>query len=134
LALEFGDKWQTNWLEQHGCKDVTVMEGNFSFYDAIIEGERYEFKAERVIEKYGNICIEYACSGKPSGISVTKADYYVIMSIVDGVMKEWWKVPVSVIKEKIERREYHRDCKGGNGWNAQMYLFRKDIFSDYKGV
>jgi len=134
LALEFGDKWQSTWLQQHGCDNATVMEGNFSFYDAIIEGERYEFKAERLIEKYGNICIEYACTGKPSGISVTAADYYVVMSIVDNKINEWWKIPVSVIKEKIEAREYHRDTKGGNGHAAQMYLFRKDVFAAWKGV
>jgi hypothetical protein len=109
------------------------MTGKFSAYDVDIDGVKLEFKAETLIEKYGNICIEYACSAKPSGISVTNADFYIILSIVDGAIKEYWKIPVSVLKEKIAVRAFHRDTRGGDGWKAQMYLFKKGVFDLWKG-
>ena len=40
--------------------------------------EKIELKSETwQREQTGNICIEFRCDGKPSGISVTKADYWV---------------------------------------------------------
>lgn len=134
--IAFGNKWQAQWVRHHSdtAASVTTTSGKFSAYDVLIDGVKLEFKAETLIEKYGNICIEHACSAKPSGINVTEADFYVILSIVDGAIKEYWKIPVSVLKEKIAGKEYHRDTRGGNGWKAQMYLFKKDVFEAWKGV
>lgn len=40
--------------------------------------EKIELKSETYQwEQTGNICIEYKCDGRPSGISVTQADYWV---------------------------------------------------------
>jgi hypothetical protein len=40
--------------------------------------ERIELKSETYQwEQTGNICIEYRCDGKPSGISTTQADFWV---------------------------------------------------------
>lgn len=40
--------------------------------------EKIELKTETwQWERTGNICIEFACDGKPSGIAVTEADYWV---------------------------------------------------------
>jgi hypothetical protein len=40
--------------------------------------ERIELKSESwQWEHTGNICIEYQCDGRPSGIAVTEADYWV---------------------------------------------------------
>ena len=108
------------------------MQGNFKAYDAVLDDVKYEFKAEKLIKKYGNICIEYACSGKPSGITTTEADVYLIMSIVDDSIEECWKIPVQIIREKIASKMYHRDTRGGAGHAAQMYLFRKDVFSAWR--
>jgi len=40
--------------------------------------EKIELKSETFQwEQTGNICIEYRCDGKPSGIAVTEADFWV---------------------------------------------------------
>jgi hypothetical protein len=133
--LDFGNKMQAWWIrEKSGATSIEVPQGKFSEYDAVLDGVRYEFKAERVIERYGNICIEHTADSKPSGISITTADYYVIMSVVDDVVVEWWRIPVSVIKEKIAAREYHKDMRGGYKWLSQFYLFRKNIFDEWRGA
>ena len=39
---------------------------------------KIEVKNDYFLDKTGNIAIEYRCWGKPSGISVTEADWYAI--------------------------------------------------------
>jgi hypothetical protein len=31
----------------------------------------------------------------------------------------------------INDKKYNRDCKGGDGFRARMYLFKKDLFNNY---
>lgn len=45
---------------------------------AILSGGRIELKSETwQWEQTGNICVEYLCDGRPSGIAVTEADVWV---------------------------------------------------------
>jgi hypothetical protein len=130
--LDFGNKWQSWYIEMVQPDEVTVMKGNFKEYDAVLDGEKVEFKAEKLIAKYGNICIEYRSRDKPSGIMTTEADYYIIMSIVDDSVQELWKVPTGTLRNMIDAKSYHRDTKGGDGWANQMFLFKKELFTPYK--
>ena len=45
----------------------------------ILTNKKVEVKRDNWVEKTGNIAIEFESRGKPSGISVTKADYWVIL-------------------------------------------------------
>jgi hypothetical protein len=130
--LAFGNKWQGWYIERAQPTEVEVMKGNFKPYDAILDGVKHEFKAEKLIAKYGNICIEYRSRDKPSGISTTEAEYYVIMSVVDNDVNELWKVPTDALRNMIDAKAYHRDTKGGDGWANQMFLFKKELFSPYR--
>lgn len=130
--LAFGNRWQSWFIEKVQPDEIEVREGNFKPYDAILDGEKLEFKAEKLIAKYGNICIEYRSRDRPSGIMTTEADYYVIMSIVGDEAAEVWKVPTEAIREMIAKKSYHRDTRGGDGWANQMFLFRKELFSPYR--
>ena len=130
--LAFGNKFQSWYIERAQPDEVIVKEGNFKPYDAILDGEKYEFKAEKLIAKYGNICIEYRSRDKPSGIITTEADYYIIMSVMGERVHELWKVPTSTLRNMIDAKSYHRDTKGGDGWANQMFLFKKELFSPYR--
>ena len=130
--LDFGNKWQEWYITRAQPTEVEVMKGNFKPYDAILDGVKHEFKAEKLIAKYGNICIEYRSRDKPSGISTTEAEYYVIMSVVDNDVNELWKVPTQTLRNMIDAKSYHRDTKGGDGWANQMLLFKKELFSPYR--
>ena len=37
---------------------------------------KYEVKADKMMCKTGNLCLEFNCNGIPSGIEVSKADVY----------------------------------------------------------
>jgi hypothetical protein len=135
ILLSFGQRWQNWWLREHSkATSIEVPEGKFSQYDADLDGVRYEFKAETLIAKYGNLCIEHTANGKPSGISTTTADYYVVMSIDKDECVEWWRIPVYVIKEKIAAGLYNRDMRGGYKSLSQFYLFKKDVFDAWRGA
>jgi hypothetical protein len=82
--------------------------------------------------KTGNICIEYYSRGKPSGISVSEADFWVYMLVApDGEVSDTFKIPSDVLKEEIEKKSYTREVTGGDNWSNKMYLFPKSVFSNY---
>jgi hypothetical protein len=77
-----------------------------------------EVKADFMGSKTGNFACEIECNNMPSGITRTKANYYVIFVI--GQMTE-----VVYIVPTNELREISKDCKtikGGDGWRSKMHL------------
>lgn len=77
-----------------------------------------EVKADFLGSKTGNFACEIEYNNEPSGISHTKANYYVIFVI--GQMTECvYIVPTNQL------REISKDCrliKGGDGWKSKMHL------------
>jgi hypothetical protein len=62
--------------------------------------EKIELKSETWLwERTGNICIEYRQDGKPSGISVTQADYWVHELKRDGSTLCYLMFPIQRLKE-----------------------------------
>ena len=62
--------------------------------------EKIELKSESwQWEKTGNICIEYKQNGKPSGIAVTEADYWVHELLRDGKTLCYIMFPLGRLKE-----------------------------------
>tara|TARA_Y100001963_G_scaffold66303_1_gene92411 strand:- start:580 stop:975 length:396 start_codon:yes stop_codon:yes gene_type:complete len=85
IDLDFGKKGEKLILE--------IFEGNSSI----------EVKTER--DKWldtGNLVIEYRYKGNPSGISVTKAKWWIHILMLNGKMKFSFIFPVSVLKRKIK--------------------------------
>jgi hypothetical protein len=69
-------------------------------------------------EQTGNICIEYQCDGKPSGISTTEADFWVHELRRDGQTLCYLMFPIERLKE-LARLAYadgrHRKGGGDDG-------------------
>jgi hypothetical protein len=114
---------------------------SFSFNDnnaydiAIIKDDKktlIEVKSEKLASKTGNICIEYYCRGKPSGISVTKAEYYFIYVVISDVKYRVFKVPTNDIKEMIKNKLFIRDCIGGDNLASKMFLFSIKSLEKYE--
>jgi hypothetical protein len=59
-------------------------DSRFDFIDS--NGVSYEVKTEPTSLKTGNNFVEFQAYGKPSGISVTQADYYIFSNTVDYYM------------------------------------------------
>ena len=110
------------------CKewDIKTINSNVNTY--------YEVKSDLVAYKYGNICIEFNCSKKNSGITATTADYWVYYVIEDKQLNKYkvFIIPTSELKEMIEDKLYTRIVKCGDGFNASCYLFKMNLFDKYK--
>ena len=96
----------------------------------------YEVKSDLVAYKYGNICIEFNCSKKDSGITATTADYWVYYVIEDRKLNKYkaYIIPTVELKQMIQDKLYTRIVKCGDGFNASCYLFKMTLFDKYKLV
>lgn len=72
--------------------------------------EKFELKSETwQWEQTGNICIEFRCDGKPSGISTTEADYWVHELRREDATLVYLMFPIERLKQ-LCRDAYARGC------------------------
>ena len=97
----------------------------------ILQNEKIEVKTERdKWKETGNICIEFSCRGKPSGIAVTEAKWWVHV-LADGDDTSCMLMfPTEKLKEIA--RKYYANGKivdGGDDNLSKMVLLPlKEIF------
>lgn len=114
--------------------DEIVMAPNYKFsdYDILVKKgsseTKYEIKADRLASKTGNLCIEFECFEKPSGISITKADYYGYFIL--GKTEECYIIPVHYLRILIESGDY-RKLSGGDEGRSRFYLIPKSKFVQF---
>ncbi len=90
-----------------------------------------EIKEDFTCQKTGNIGLEYHCRGKPSGISVSKADFYLYKVHEPNGEKNMYVIKTSNLKEMIEGELYHRTVSGGDpGSNSLNYLFALPVVKE----
>ena len=132
--LKFGEKYEKLFLNYVEYDEYKKPQGKFKYYDlGIIKGDKktfYEIKADRLIHKTDNIAIEFSCNNKPSGISVSTADYWGIFEIIENG-HELYIIPINEIKLIINTKTI-KICKGGDNFNSKMYLIKKEYFENYK--
>ena len=133
--LEFGEYYEMQLLK-HIEHDLSVKkDGKFKDYDIEIYKDdiltTYEVKADRMINKTNNICIEYECFNKPSGISTTKANFWAIFEILPEQDYNLYIIPTEDIKHLIDVRQYSKFVKGGDFNKSKMFLFNKNLFHKY---
>ena len=130
--LAFGKNYETKLIEYMKPDSFEQSKGVFKGWDVRIEKNGhtlfYEVKADRLLYRTNNICIEYECSTKPSGIQTTEADIYAIFEVGTNSI---YLIPVPVLKQAILDMKYTRKMAGGDGWKARFYLFPKIIFSEF---
>ena len=132
--LEFGNRIQRKVLEEVYKLPYREKDGCFKDYDAEVfrngRIEYFEFKADRRTLQTGNLAIEMLCSGKPSGIWATKADFW-IHCVVDGEdVLEVYELPVKTLSEMVTRQLYSSIRETDDG-RTVMYLFPRGVFSSY---
>lgn len=97
------------------------IEGEKLFLDVIKSG-KVEVKSEQgKWSDTNNICIEFESYGKPSGIEVTEADYWVQNLMVDGKHYATIVMPKEVLKEVVGSEDF-RWVKGGDHNASKMWL------------
>ena len=91
---------------------------------------KYEVKADKMMCKTGNLCLEFNCNNKPSGIEVSKADVYAYYE-VNGNDSKLYLIPKNFLLSLINRKKYKTIINGGDGGRVKCYLFAKEIFKDF---
>lgn len=93
--------------------------------------EKIELKSESwQWEQTGNICIEFRCDGRPSGISATEADFWVHELKRDGETLVYLMFPIERLKELCRDaiRAGRWRAKAGDGGRFDVVILRlKDI-------
>jgi len=90
--------------------------------EKILKEGKLEVKTERDWWfKTGNIAIEIECNGKPSGIMITKADYWV--HILANGDKDYCRLIFDTKTIKKLTKKYISTLKnGGDGWRSKFVL------------
>lgn len=91
----------------------------------------YEIKTDVYVspkKDTGNLVVEFESRGKPSGISVTEADYYVYYM---PKLKEIWNIKMDELKSLIDDNNFKEVNGGDVGSNTKMYLIRRSNYKKY---
>jgi hypothetical protein len=113
-----------------------IDECNNSDYDIRMQrpsGEilTIEVKEDFMCKKTSNVAVEYYCRGKPSGISVSKADIYIYKVHEPNGQKNMYAIKTSNLKKMVEDKLYHREVSGGDkGSDSRNYLFKLNVIKD----
>lgn len=131
--LKFAEKYEllvptiieNDGFERCNNKDYDIMlkHGDVNKY--------YEVKCDKLMFKTGNICIEYECYNKPSGITTSKSDYYVYFELLPDDKHNVYIIPTKKIKKRIAENKYKKSINGGDYKKSKFYLFDKNIFKKY---
>lgn len=127
--LKKGKKYEQLALSYFDYEKVYYPDGNFKDYDFIIDDNiKVEVKSDIQASFTGNLCIEYECNNKPSGISSTSADYWIyFINYKDH--DECYKIPLKELIDICHKKG--RKVSGGDGGRSRCFLIKKDIFKDY---
>ena len=79
---------------------------NGNKYDFIAGNKKYEVKYDASSNVTGNFYIEYSGYGKPSGISISEADYYIITN-----GKQYYMIDINILKTLCKKYGIIRTTK-----------------------
>ena len=105
---------------------IPVRDKAFSEYDFCINGISYECKLDTNLTKNSTMFCEYLSRNIPSGISITKADYYCIKSIND-----YYIIPTKFIKDLIKTNSFTTKHCGYKSYSS-CYMIPSHHFIQFK--
>jgi hypothetical protein len=124
---EIGENFVKEFLISKGFN--FVRENHDFRYDLLMSYNgsqvKYEVKTDIFLSKdddTGNMVIEFESRGKPSGISVCEADYYVYYIPKLG---ELWNIKMDDLKSLIEKNKFKTVTGGDKGSDTKMYLIKR---------
>jgi len=105
-------------FESYGC--IIKFLNNDSDFDISVERPdgtifTVEVKEDFMCKKTGNVAVEVECRGKPSGISVSKADLYLYKIHEPNKEVHWYFYRTDQLKQVLERPDMvFRTVSGGD--------------------
>lgn len=110
---------------------IVMSEGKNAKYDfsLIPPPVHVEVKSDYYCQKSGNVAVEVECRGKPSGLAVTEADWWVYrIHTADDVINVLVDPDIlthAIASDSMEREPKIREVIGGDAnSNTKMYLFK----------
>jgi hypothetical protein len=106
-------------------------------YDIVLETifgkTTFEVKEDFAHAKYGNVAVEYWCRGKPSGINVSKAKYWIFKIHEKDGSKNLYMLTCRMLRSMILYKEYKRKVENGGdpGSNTKLFLFDGKLFKEH---
>jgi hypothetical protein len=133
-VAEQGENFVISHLESVGFKlvrkSVKNEDGEHRDFDLLMSYNDREIMYEVKTDMYpdtGNLVVEFECRGTPSGISVTKADYFTTYFTKLG---EIWNIKTKALKELIAENKL-KSVPGGDDKKAKMYLIPREKFKSH---
>jgi len=133
LIGEEGEEFIKQFLINKGFNFISDNKNNE--YDLVMSYDnrqfKYEIKTDILLSKEkdtGNLVVEFESRGKPSGISVTKADYYVYFM---PKLSEIWNIRMDKLKDLIQNNNFRKVTGGDAGSFTKMYLINRQKFKEY---
>ena len=84
----------------------------------------FEIKDDILSAATGNIAIEFECRGKPSGIAVTKADYW-----IQKINNRFYIIKTKELRSAIRSHLFTSSTSGGDpGSKTKLFLFKQSAF------
>ena len=107
----------------------------------MLTNKKIEVKSERGMwMKTGNICIEYECWGKPSGIATTESDFWFHNLCIEDNIFCTFIFDVPKLKQLIDKLDFKKSVSGGDHNASRMWLvniqkmFTTDVFKTFKDL
>jgi len=121
--------------------DLTYGEIREEKIAAMLTDKKVEVKSERDIwQNTGNICIEYECWGKPSGIRATESDYWFHNLCIGDDEYCTLVFKTATLKKIVDKLDTFKTVSGGDGNASRMYLvnlqklFSTDVIKAFKEI
>ena len=130
--LTFGKKYQEIAKKYVGEEITESPEGLFKAYDFKTETAKYEVKADRLAHRYGcrTMFIEYECSGKPSGIRTSDADFWFYFMVKPSGEYKVYKIPLKILKDECTKGL--RMVSGGDGGRVRGHIISVEKLQEYE--
>ena len=107
----------------------------------MLTNKKVEVKSERDIwQNTGNICIEYECWNKPSGIRATESDYWFHNLCIGDEDYCTLVFKTDTLKKIVDKLDTFKTVSGGDGNASRMYLvnlqklFSTDVIKAFKEI
>ena len=121
--------------------DLTYGEIREEKIAEMLTNKKVEVKSERDIwQNTGNICIEYECWNKPSGIRATESDYWFHNLCIGDEEYCTLVFKTDTLKKIVNKLDTFKTVSGGDGNASRMYLvnlqklFSTDVIKAFKEI
>lgn len=117
--------------------DLEFAFDNTNAYDigCTIDGKTFTFEVKEDFKcmNTGNVCVEFECRGKPSGIATSKANFIIYKIHESPVNFGYYMCSTRILRDMIAAQSYFRifDAGGDAGSNTKGYLFKLAVYKSF---